>query len=399
MSTRAWQSHQRPARPQRERIARAWRIPDDCRAAHAALIRTRLATLVPLLAVLTVAWLGLEVAWFGTAQISVSATLRLALAAALLALGAQLPHLRAETAIHAYMWLQAIGFGLLQWRVAPAHQSAPVVGYGLFPFVLAAQLSLLPLPLLRGLLVALAPAAQLAAMLATQREPHWNEGLLFALIATVVAWASHAQFRLLVDLLGARADAAHDALTGLANRRTAYIRLEADCQHARRQHGHLSVLMLHLDRFKQVNDQWGHANGDRVLVAVAQALHDELRASDLAVRYGGEEFMAILPDTDTADALEVAERIRLRIEQLHIALPDAMIAITISIGVATLLAEDTAESIVARADAALYAAKDAGRNLCVAASEPPLSLFECTEIAGDKQVPAHSPHSRAAPMD
>ena len=383
MSTRAPQSYQ--ARPLRERIARAWRIPDDCKAAHAELIRTHLATLAPLLAVLTVAWLGIELAWFGAAQIRVSVTLRLTLAAALLVLDARLPHLRADTAIHAYMWLQAIGFGLLQWRVAPAHPLAPVVGYGLFPFVLVAQLSLLPLPWLRGLLAVLAPAAQLAAMLATQREPHWNEALLFVLIATVVAWASHAQLRLLVDLLGARADAAHDALTGLANRRTAHIRLEADCQHARRKQGHLSVLMLDLDRFKQVNDRWGHANGDRVLVAVAQALHDGLRASDLAVRYGGEEFMAILPDTDTATALEVAERVRIRIEELHIALPDATIAITISIGVATLLPEDTAESIIARADAALYAAKDAGRNRCMAATEPSLSLFECAERAWDKE--------------
>lgn len=385
MSSRARQSYQRRARPLRERVARAWRIPDDCRAAHAELIRARLATLVPLLAVLTVAWLGIELAWFGTAQITVSVTLRLALASALLVLGARLPHLRAETAIHAFMWLQAIGFGLLQWRVAPAHLSAPVVGYGLFPFILAAQLSLLPLPWMRGLLAVLAPAAQLAVMLATQRESHWNEVLLFVMIVLVVAWASHAQLRLLVDLLGARADAAHDPLTGLANRRTAHIRLEADCQHARRQRGHLSVMMLDLDRFKQVNDHWGHANGDRVLVAVARALHDELRASDLAVRYGGEEFLAILPDTDAADALEVAERVRIRIEHLDIALPDVTIAITISIGVATLLAGDTAESIVARADSALYAAKEAGRNRCVAATPPSLSLLASAGSAGDRQ--------------
>lgn len=382
MSSRARQPQQRKARSWRERIARAWLIPDDCRTAHAELIRARLATLAPLLAVLTVAWLGIELAWLGTAQITVSATLRLTLASALLVLAARLPHLHAETAIHAYMWLQAIGFGLLQWRVAPANQLAPMVGYGLFPFILATQLSLLPLPWLRGLLAVMAPAAQLAVMLATQGESNWNEALLFVLIVLVVAWASHAQLRLLVDLLGARADAAHDPLTGLANRRTAHIRLEADCQHARRQRGHLSVMMLDLDRFKQVNDRWGHANGDRVLVAVARALHDELRASDLAVRYGGEEFMAILPDVDAADALEVAERVRIRIEHLRIALPDAVIGITISVGVATLLAGDTTESIVARADSALYAAKEAGRNRCVAAPAPPLSL---PTYAGDRQ--------------
>ena len=128
--------------------------------------------------------------------------MRLALASALLVLAARLPHLHAETAIHAYMWLQAIGFGLLQWRVAPANQLAPMVGYGLFPFILATQLSLLPLPWLRGLLAVMAPAAQLAVMLATQGESNWNEALLFVLIVLVVAWASHAQLRLLVDLHG-----------------------------------------------------------------------------------------------------------------------------------------------------------------------------------------------------
>ena len=339
---------------------------------------------MPLLAVLTVAWLAIELAWLGTAQIIVSVPLRLALAMALLVLGARLPRLPAGNAIHACMWLQAFGFGVLQWHVASVHDAAWLVGYGLFPFILAAQLSLLPLPWLRGVLVVLAPAAQLAATLATQPESRWNEVLLFVLIVAVVVWASHAQLRLLVDLLGARADAAHDALTGLANRRSAHIRLDAACQRARRQHGHLSVLMLDLDRFKQVNDHWGHANGDRVLIAVAQALHDELRGSDLAVRYGGEEFMAILPGTDAADAMEVAERIRLRIEQLRIELPDARIAITISVGVAALLPEDTAESVVARADAALYAAKNAGRNRCMAApgSDVPLAVQATGSVIG-----------------
>lgn len=369
MSIHARRWHRRKAPPLRERIALSWQIPDECQAAHSALIRARLEMMVPLLAMLTVAWLAIELFWFGIAQISISGPLRLGLAAALFMLGARLPYLRAETAIHVYMWVQAVGFGLLQWRVAPAHATAPLVGYGLFPFVLAAQLSLLPLPGLRGLLVVLAPASQLAVTLATQPQPQRNEVLLFVLIAVVVVWASHAQLRLLIDLLGARADAAHDALTGLANRRAAHMRLEAACQRAQRQHGHLSVLMLDLDRFKQVNDRWGHADGDRVLVAVARALRDELRGSDLAVRYGGEEFMAILPDTDAADAMEVAERIRVRIEHLHIELPGTpmTITITISIGVATLLPEETADSAVARADAALYAAKNAGRNRCMAA--------------------------------
>lgn len=367
MSTRLHLGHRYKPRTMREHIARAWQIPGKCRTAHARLIRARLRALVPLLAVLTLAWLVIEAACFGTAQMTESVALRIGMTGALLGLNARLPRLRANTAIHACMWLQALGFSLLQWRVAPAHGAAPMVGYGLFPFIMAAQLSLLPLPWVRALAVMLAPAAQLAVTIATQHDSHWNEILLFVLIAVVVVWASHSQLRLLADLLGARADAAHDALTGLANRRLAQMRLLAACQHARRQHGHLSVLMLDLDHFKQVNDRWGHANGDRVLMAVARALQAELRGSDLAVRYGGEEFMAILPETDATKAMDVAERIRLRIEQLRIELPGAVVGISVSIGAATLLADDTAESVVARADAALYAAKHAGRNRCVVA--------------------------------
>ena len=363
-------------------MVRAWRIPEDCRATHGAVIRTRLEALIPLLAALTVAWLAIELAWIGTTHIKVLVTLRLALAVGLLALGAQLPRVRAETAIHAYMWLQTFGFGLLQWRVASAHEAAPLVGYGLFPFILAAQLALLPLPWLRGLLTMLGPSSLLLITLATQRQSQWNEVLLFTLIVAVVVWASHAQLRLLVDLLGARSDAAHDALTGLANRRIARMRLESACQRAQRQHGLLSVLMLDIDRFKLINDRWGHANGDRVLVAVSRALRDELRDSDLAVRYGGEEFMAILSDTNAVDAMNVAERIRTRIEQLNIELLGTSVTtnVTISIGIATLLPDETADSAVARADVALYAAKNAGRNRCIAAPNTVLPLVIPTVV-------------------
>jgi len=130
----------------------------------------------------------------------------------------------------------------------------------------------------------------------------------------------------------------------------------------------MSVLMIDLDHFKRVNDRWGHASGDLVLVAIAQVLREELRGADLAVRFGGEEFLAILPGTDAAGALEVAERIRSRIQNARVAVDDGEIAMTASVGIATLRGEESGADLVARADAALYRAKATGRNRCVAAA-------------------------------
>jgi diguanylate cyclase (GGDEF)-like protein len=354
----------------RARVARGWRVPAACTPTHAALVRARIRTLAPLLALLTLAWIPFEVAWLGGAELMRSAPLRLGIAAALLLLAALVPRLRASLAVSAFFWLQAIGFGVLHWHVAAGQDAAAAVGYGLFPFILAAQLALLPLPWSRGLLAALAPAAQLAM---TWWAPGsiagtGNAPLLFVLIAAVAIWASHAQLRLLVDLLGARSDAAHDALTGLSNRRAASERLDAERRRAGRRGEPLSVLLLDLDHFKRVNDCWGHAAGDRVLVAVAQVLREELRGIDLAVRHGGEEFLAVLPGTGTRQALDVAARLRARIAREPVTLPpDVILGVTASIGVATLLPGESVASLVARADAALYAAKAAGRDCCVAA--------------------------------
>jgi len=183
----------------------------------------------------------------------------------------------------------------------------------------------------------------------------------------LAAWAGHAQLRLLIDLLGARRDASHDPLTGLANRRSAERRLASDRARAMRQNEPLSVLMLDLDHFKRVNDQWGHAAGDLVLKATAQALCDEVRGADLPSRFGGEEFLTILPGTDATRAMEVAERIRQHMAGLVIAAPGDTIRITASIGIATIGADEEVEQLVARADAALYGAKDGGRNRCMIA--------------------------------
>ncbi len=161
-----------------------------------------------------------------------------------------------------------------------------------------------------------------------------------------------------------RAMATIDVLTGLLTRRAFMAKL-AD-EHARLQRHELlqaSVLMLDLDHFKHVNDQYGHAAGDRVLQHFGQILAAELRRVDIGGRLGGEEFAILLPDTDTQAATSFAERLRARIENESIACTNQELRITASIGIGLLNASDADPcDALARADRALYAAKNEGRN-------------------------------------
>lgn len=156
-----------------------------------------------------------------------------------------------------------------------------------------------------------------------------------------------------------------DALTGLPNRRFFMLQLAGEL--ARRQrYGHpLSLLMLDLDHFKQINDQWGHAVGDEALRVFADSVQCCLRTQDMAGRIGGEEFAILLPETGETVARPVAERIRARMEQAKIASANGHCMVTVSIGVTQAKDEDDLESLLRRVDDALYAAKQGGRNRVV----------------------------------
>jgi len=161
-----------------------------------------------------------------------------------------------------------------------------------------------------------------------------------------------------------------DVLTGWHNRRYLQVRLNEELARARRDGSHLVCLMLDVDHFKRVNDTWGHAAGDAVLQELAQRIDAQVRASDVAARYGGEEFVILLPSTDTASAVCIAERIRKAVSAAPYALPgNESETITASIGIAGVTPDPGAEdlktigdALIARADVALYRAKSDGRN-------------------------------------
>jgi diguanylate cyclase (GGDEF)-like protein len=160
-----------------------------------------------------------------------------------------------------------------------------------------------------------------------------------------------------------RENSIRDGLTGCFNRTYAIEALGAELRRAKRTREPLAVLMFDIDRFKDVNDKFGHLAGDEVLTTVGARLETMLRASDVKCRYGGDEFLVILPDTDLAGAEHVAASIVDDLANMRIAFGDAVISPTISLGVATARpAELDCTTVIADADEALYRAKRAGRN-------------------------------------
>lgn len=161
-----------------------------------------------------------------------------------------------------------------------------------------------------------------------------------------------------------------DVLTGVNNRRFLEQRIDEELSRCQRNAEPLSCQFFDIDFFKSVNDKHGHQGGDLVLSMVATAIKHQLRDNDVFVRYGGEEFVALLSNIDEAKALEIAERVRKAIQALVIAFNETFISVTVSIGVSTyvpdvtslLINEETAARLIKSADSALYRAKHNGRN-------------------------------------
>lgn len=162
-----------------------------------------------------------------------------------------------------------------------------------------------------------------------------------------------------------------DGLTGLHNRRYLDSHLATLFERARSRNRPLSLMITDIDRFKLINDTWGHDAGDMVLRELASRLRKNVRGIDLACRMGGEEFVVVMPDTDAVVAEKVAERIRLQIAELPFltGVGEQTIDVTVSVGVAGLAPDvATMEALMKRADVALYEAKNGGRNRVVAAA-------------------------------
>jgi len=167
--------------------------------------------------------------------------------------------------------------------------------------------------------------------------------------------------------------ASHDGLTGLYNHRMYYLRLDEEFIRRHRVGSPISLLLLDIDHFKQVNDNYGHLTGDRVLKTLSEVVIRSCRAIDVACRYGGEEITVILPETESEGAMEIAERLRKTIESHHFELGENKDGhITVSIGVATSSESfSSSKELTDSADRALYRAKEQGRNRVESAQQAP----------------------------
>lgn len=167
-----------------------------------------------------------------------------------------------------------------------------------------------------------------------------------------------------LQLKTAKNQALRDPLTDLPNRLAYEERLKIELARWKRYHSPLSLMVWDVDYFKNINDQFGHKTGDRALIIIAKQLCDHCREMDFICRFGGEEFIMLLPDTGKMSALKLANQLRQLVEKSSFNLNGSTLSITLSCGITEFTQEDTGDTAFERADQALYQAKLQGRNQC-----------------------------------
>jgi two-component system cell cycle response regulator len=204
--------------------------------------------------------------------------------------------------------------------------------------------------------------------LAVRQEPHPRDAELVAVVARELG----GPIRIASLVEESQRQAATDPLTGLMNRRAFKDAADREIARAERQGHPLAALLLDVDHFKHINDQRGHAGGDVVLASLGKLLAGEIRRMDFAGRWGGEEFVVLLGDSDRDTALAVAERIRAAVAAARVEdEAGEPIPVTVSVGVAVHVAGESIGSVLGRADAGMYLAKSLGRNRVMVGSENP----------------------------
>lgn len=241
-----------------------------------------------------------------------------------------------------------------------------LLGYSFLPFLIMALLTIVPLTFLEGvaftgLVIAFFVITKFAqGTLLT--IPAMGDLWLLLLLGAIAMWVQMTQLHMLMRLYR---EATRDALTGLVNRRVLADKLEQEIAQSEHANEPLSVLLFDLDLFKRVNDTYGHHAGDTVLQAFAQILRSHCGDNHLVGRYGGEEFLAILPGHDVEAAREHAERVRLACHQYTVYTDEdvSKINFTTSIGVALRKVGEKSHDLLNRVDQGLYRAKSGGRDL------------------------------------
>jgi diguanylate cyclase (GGDEF)-like protein len=343
---------------------------------RAALIVSRARLVAGVFSILTPLWIVIDMYLFSWPQWGYLAALRIAASVAFGALAVS--YRGGDGILHAWKalgWLLAVPVLFFVASHPMVNQFDPdspaaaiAAGYAFLPFVMCAGLSVFPITAIEGVLFAspLIVAHLVAGVYGSAIFP-FNSYLgamwLLLLLSAVATFGAMSQLHFLMALVN---QSSHDKLTGTYARRIGEEMLNLQFGNARRNKRPLSLVFVDLDDFKKVNDRYGHDEGDRVLRNAAQSLLSGLRQGDLVIRWGGEEFLIVMPDTDTPGALTAIRR--LRAEGLGVR-PDGNPQ-TASIGIAECMAEapESSNQLVEIADHRMYIAKQAGKN-CVCAGE------------------------------
>lgn len=250
------------------------------------------------------------------------------------------------------------------------------------------------------LLYGLAAFGTASAVVAWRGEPDYSPALAMAYLAMIAivflsstflttrVQATRAHLRrqkheLAEALARISSIATRDELTGLLNRRAMHDLLDLEHRRSQRSGRPLLLAQLDIDHFKRINDTHGHATGDRALQAFASTVRSNVRSTDVLARWGGEEFVLMLAETDPGGARDLLDRIRLAVAAMEMPLANGTLRMTVSVGLAQHQPGDTVEQTLERADQALYAAKSQGRNrVVVAPLTAPIGTSMNTSIAG-----------------
>ena len=259
--------------------------------------------------------------------------------------------------------LPIIFYVLTQFILSQQIQNVDLAGYSFMPYLMVAMLALFPLTITYSLIIIVlifAPFLGVEIFIGQLITfATFNKVWAFFMFAGVTLWLQTGQLVMLMKLYR---ESTLDPLTGLINRRVLMKRLEKEILAQQ----NFYILMFDLDKFKRINDTYGHLDGDLVLKSMAQIIKSEMRAHDIVARFGGEEFVAVLSDLDKQTAVVIAERIRKSCEQaIIINKNDIKIKVTTSIGVTQHQINDALDITFNRADELLYQAKSEGRNRVV----------------------------------
>jgi diguanylate cyclase (GGDEF)-like protein len=340
----------------------------DFSATRADYIGRRLRFMMMVFAISFCLWIPIDFLTLTAEHFTLSVWARMALSATLICLWLISFISRRPGLIYTLLTLtlmSVMGFYVASMLImASGTAEAPLAGHKAIPFLMIALTGLFPLTLIMSLANIGLIGAFFIALAAWQGHlssvETLNELWIIALISGCSLWIQSGQLLMLLKLYR---ESTRDPLTGLINRRVLMKQLEHEQHMLEQQQQPFSVMMVDLDRFKRINDNYGHQTGDAVLKMAANILSQNARPMDTVARYGGEEFMLVLPGLTASQSAPLAEQIRSAIEQQRTPSPNGdIIEVTTSIGLTEYHVTDTLEAIIERADTLLYQAKQQGRN-------------------------------------